>query len=141
MKNIWMLAAGEGRELEGTELNSTSTTDIQETESTTQVPADGKEVPLDGQEPKPKGYGSLILLGVMFVFIYLMMFRGPKKKQQQHKQMVQALQKNDRVKTIGGIIGTIIDVKDDIITLKIDESNNTKIKITVGAISGKISQE
>ena len=55
--------------------------------------------------------------------------------------MVKALQKNDKVKTIGGIIGTIIDIKDDVITLKIDESNNTKIKVTVGAISGNISQE
>jgi preprotein translocase subunit YajC len=70
-----------------------------------------------------------------------MMFRGPKKKQKQHSNMVKALQKNDKVKTIGGIIGTIIDVKDDIITLKIDESNNTKIKVIAGAISGKLSGE
>jgi len=136
MKNIWMLAAGEG-----TELDSPSTTDVQETESTTKDPVGGKDLLQEGDKPKPKGYGSLILLGVMFLFIYMMMFRGPKKKQQKHTQMVQALQKNDRVKTIGGIIGTIIDVKDDIITLKIDESNNTKMKITAGAISGKISQE
>jgi preprotein translocase subunit YajC len=49
--------------------------------------------------------------------------------------MVQSLQKNDRVRTIGGIFGTVIDVRDDVITLKVDESNNTKIKVTSGAIS------
>ena len=137
MKNIWILAAGEG-----TELDSPSTTDIQKTESITKDPAGGKDLSKDGDELPPKSpYGTLILMGAVFLFMYMMMFRGPKKKQQQHSKMVQALQKNDRVKTIGGIIGTIIDVKDDIITLKIDESNNTKIKITVGAISGKISQE
>ena len=133
---MWILAAGEG-----TELDSPSTTDIQQTENATKDPAGGKDPLKDGDEPKPNNYTTFIIMGAMFLFIYLMMFRGPKKKQQQHSKMVQALQKNDRVKTIGGIIGTIIDVKDDIITLKIDESNNTKIKITVGAISGKISQE
>jgi len=136
MKNMWILAAGEG-----TELDSPSTPDVQETESATKDPAGGKELPQDGDKPKPNNYTTFIIMGAMFLFIYLMMFRGPKKKQQQHTNMVKALQKNDRVKTIGGIIGTIIDIKDDIITLKIDESNNTKIKITVGAISGKVSQE
>ncbi len=135
MKNIWILAADEG-----TELNGAPAQDITATESTTTAP-DGNQVETPPVEPKKQGYGSLILLGVMFVFIYMMMFRGPKKKQQQHSKMVQALQKNDRVKTIGGIIGTIIEVKDDVIILKIDESNNTKIKVTIGAISGKISQE
>lgn len=139
MKNLWILAADEGTALDS--VDSAQAPAVQETENITLVPDDGKEIPLDEQGKKPGGYGQFILLGVMFLFIYMMMFRGPKKKQQKHTQMVQALQKNDRVKTIGGIIGTIIEVKDDIITLKIDESNNTKIKITVGAISGKISQE
>ena len=55
--------------------------------------------------------------------------------------MVQTLQKNDRVRTIGGIIGTVVDVKDDEVTLKIDESNNTKIKILSSAIGKNMSKE
>lgn len=135
MKNIWMLAAGEG-----TELDSPSVTNNEATDSIVQVPGDSSQETTP-QKPQKSPYGSFILMGVMFLFIYLMMFRGPKKKQQKHKNMVKALQKNDRVKTIGGIIGTIIDIKDDVITLKIDESNNTKIKVIIGAISGKISDE
>lgn len=77
----------------------------------------------------------------MFVVMYLILFRGPRKKQQQHKQMMQALAKNDKVQTIGGIIGTVVDVKDDEITLKIDESNNTKIKIVRSAISRNLSKD
>lgn len=137
MKNVWILAAGEG-----TELDSAPATDIQQTENATKVPADGKEIPEGQPQPRPGLQPMQIgLLVVMFLFLYLMMFRGPKKKQQKHSNMVKALQKNDRVKTIGGIIGTIIEVKDDVITLKIDESNNTKIKVITGAISGKISDE
>jgi len=55
--------------------------------------------------------------------------------------MVQSLKKNDRVRTIGGILGTVIDVKDDEIILKVDESNNTKIRIAVGAISKVLSTD
>ncbi len=79
------------------------------------------------------------MIAIMAVAMYFLLFRGPRKKQQQHKQMVQKLQKNDRIRTIGGIIGTVIDVKDDEITLKVDESNNTKIKIVPSAIGTNLS--
>jgi preprotein translocase subunit YajC len=78
---------------------------------------------------------------LIFVVMYLLLFRGPRKKQQQHKQMVQTLEKNDRVRTIGGIIGTVVDVKDDEITLKVDESNNTKIKVVPSAIGKNLSKD
>jgi preprotein translocase subunit YajC len=73
--------------------------------------------------------------------MYLILFRGPRKKQQRHKQMVQSLSKNDRIQTIGGIIGTVVDIKEDEITLKIDESNNTKIKILRSAIGKNMSKD
>ena len=82
-----------------------------------------------------------ILLALMFVMMYFILFRGPRKKQQQHKQMVQTLTKNDKVRTIGGIIGTVVDVKGDEIVLKIDESNNTKIRLSASAIGRNLSKD
>ena len=78
---------------------------------------------------------------LIFAVMYLLLFRGPRKKQQKQKQMIGSLQKNDRIRTIGGIIGTIVDIKDDEITLKVDESNNTKIKIAASAIGKNMSQD
>ena len=78
---------------------------------------------------------------LIFVVMYFLLFRGPRKKQQQHKQMVQTLQKNDRIRTIGGIIGTVVEIKDDEITLKVDESNNTKVKIASSAIGKNLSKD
>ncbi|OHB48524.1 MAG: preprotein translocase subunit YajC [Planctomycetes bacterium GWF2_41_51] len=75
-----------------------------------------------------------MFIGLIFVVLYFIMFRGPKKRQQQQDQMVKALKKNDRVQTIGGIFGTVLEVGDTEITLKIDESNNTKIKILPSAV-------
>jgi len=78
---------------------------------------------------------------LMFVMMYFILFRGPRKKQQQHKQMVQTLTKNDKVRTIGGIIGTVVDVKGDEIVLKIDESNNTKVRLSASAIGRNLSKD
>ncbi|MHC4290407.1 MAG: preprotein translocase subunit YajC, partial [Planctomycetota bacterium] len=76
----------------------------------------------------------LIMLPLLLVYMFFM-FRGPKKKQQEHQKMVSSLQKNARVRTIGGIFGTVLDVRDDEIVLKIDESNNTKIRVSPQAIA------
>lgn len=90
-------------------------------------------------KPSPLMQFAPIIL--IFVFMYFMLFRSPRKKQQQHKQMVQALERNDKVRTIGGILGTVIDVKDNEVTLKVDESNNTKIKILASAIATNMTKE
>lgn len=84
---------------------------------------------------------GIMLLGLLIVFMYFILFRGPKKREQQHRKMIQSLKKNDKVRTIGGIIGTITDVSDYEITLKVDESTNTKIKVIPSAIGKNISEE
>ena len=113
----------------------------QEQEITTStVAADPNAGPI--QKPAPKQpFMQFLPLIAIFVLMYFLLFRGPKKKQQKHKQMVQSLEKNDRVRTIGGIIGTVVDVAGDEVTLKIDESNNTKIKIISSAIGRNMTKE
>lgn len=112
----------------------------EETKTTTVVASDPNAAA--PRKEAPGIFGSpMIFFGLMLVLFYFLIFRGPRKKQQQHKQMVQSLQKNDKVRTIGGIIGTVVDVKDDEITLKVDESNNTKIKIASSAIGKNLSKD
>ena len=53
--------------------------------------------------------------------------------------MVSSLKNNDRVRTIGGIFGTVLDVRDDEIILKIDEATNTKIRVIPSAIATVLS--
>ena len=114
----------------------------EEGQTLTSVASEPNSGAATGRRESPMGgYGQFMFIGLMIVVFYFLMFRGPKKKQQKHQQMVKGLKKNDRVRTIGGIIGTVVDVKDDEITLKIDESNNTKIKVTPSAIGRNISQE
>jgi len=138
MNNVWILAQAETNEVpsrvEATRI------DEEEGEATT-VAADPNAPPVTPRRSPFGGSSSWIFIGLMFVVMYFLLFRGPRKKQQQHKQMVQSLRKNDRVQTIGGIIGTVVDIKDDEITLKVDESNNTKIKVTLSAIGRNLSKD
>jgi len=86
-------------------------------------------------------YSTFIFIAIMLVLFYFMLFRGPQKQKQQQKQMIQSLKKNDKVRTIGGIIGTVVDVKEDQVLLKVDESNNTKIWFLASAIGKNMSGE
>lgn len=131
MKNIWILAAADS---EGDVIGMEDTSS-QEVQTTTQQ--DGTNGMPDEGTPKEKPnmlmqFGPIILI---FIVMYFLMFRGPKKKQQEHKKMVAAMAKNDRIRTIGGIFGTILDVRDDEIVIKIDESTNAKMRISPSAVA------
>jgi preprotein translocase subunit YajC len=110
-------------------------------QSTTVAPGSPNTAP-DGVPSRPGlTLTSLLPFILIFVVMYLLLLRGPRKQQQQQKQMIQSLKKNDRVRTIGGIYGTVMDVKGDEVVLKVDEATNTKIKVSVSAIGKNLSQE
>ena len=131
MKNLWFLAEADAPEVVGESMNETETGSIDN--------AGDPNLATKGPPPNPLlQYFPIIPL---VVAVYFIIFRGPKKRQQKQSTMIQSLKKNDRVRTIGGIIGTVIDINGDEITLKIDEANNTKMKVVSSAIGQKVSQD
>jgi preprotein translocase subunit YajC len=138
MKSLWIIAQGGANE-PPTKISSTPV----EQEQTKTLQTATKDVNVPGQQQKTRGFDpmTLIFLGLLLVFMYFILFRGPKKREQEHRKMIQSLKKNDKVRTIGGIIGVIVDVKDDEITLKVDESTNTKIKVLPSAIGKNLADE
>jgi len=140
MNGMWILAQTDGNESTSGITSEPVTSGREET--TTTAPGDS-DVPVTPAGRRPFGgpANQFILIGFALLMMYLILFKGSRKKQQQHRQMMQELAKNDKVQTIGGIIGTVVDIKDDEITLKIDESNNTKMKILRSAISRNVSKD
>lgn len=132
MNNYWILAQTESN-APAQEVIKADDINAQQTQTTTQTAVDANNAAAPAKKQQSP-WSSFIFLGLMVVLLYFMMFRAPKKRQQQQEQMVKSLKKNDRVQTIGGIFGTILDVSDTEVTLKVDESNNTKIKVTPSAI-------
>jgi preprotein translocase subunit YajC len=75
-------------------------------------------------------FPMLLALGVFYLF----MFRGQKKDRQKHADMLANLKRNDRVQTIGGVLGTVVDVRDSEVILKVDETNNVKMRFNRSAV-------
>ena len=76
---------------------------------------------------------SLLPIALIFIIFYFLLIRPQKKSQQDHQKMLTELKKNDEVVTSGGILGTIVNIQEDVITLRIDD--NTRIKVQKGSIS------
>ena len=79
------------------------------------------------------GFLPIIL---MFAAFWFLLVAPQKKKQKQHDKMIQALEKGAKVKTVGGVFGTITGVKDDRFVVRIAE--NVKVEVSREAISAKL---
>ena len=93
-----------------------------------------EEAPVPGMEGAlPAGAGFISLIGtmfpliIMFALMYFLMIRPEKKRKKKEKAMLDALKRGDRICTIGGIYGTIMDIKDDTITLAVGRDNMSMV--------------
>jgi len=73
-------------------------------------------------------------IALIFLIFYLLIIKPQRQKQQEHQKMIQSLKKNDEVVTIGGILGTVLNVKERSIVLRI--ADNVKIEIQKSAVAG-----
>ena len=65
----------------------------------------------------------LLIFGVM----YLLVIRPQSKKAKEHQKMLSELQKGDDVATSGGLIGRITGIKDDVVTLQVQEGVRLRV--------------
>ncbi len=66
---------------------------------------------------------SFLPMVLIFVVFYFFLIRPQRKKDKQVKQMLDNLKKDDRICTIGGIYGTIVNIKDDTVELAVGKNN------------------
>ncbi len=78
----------------------------------------------------PQGQGnpmSMVIMMVGFIaIIYFIMIRPQRKQQQEHQAMVKALKRGDEVVTVGGIIGKVVHLTNEQVTV---QSGDTRIEI------------
>ena len=74
----------------------------------------------------------LVPFAMMFLIFYLLVFRPQSKARKEHDQMVKNLKKHDEVVTSGGMFGSVVNVKPDAVTLRVDE--NVRIDVEPSAI-------
>ena len=91
--------------------------------------------------PAGGGFGMLLPLILIIAIMYFLMIRPQNKKQKELQKMLDALQKGDKVVTIGGIRGTIASVKKDSNTVVIKVDDNVKIEFNRSAVASLVSEK
>lgn len=84
------------------------------------------------------GYGTVIYLVAMLALIYFVLIRPQSKQRKEQAQLLSSLKKGDKVVTIGGLHGSIVDLNEQRVTLKV--SDTTRVVFERGAIKSKVSE-
>lgn len=77
----------------------------------------------------PSGQGAgggitvfLFQIAALIAIFYFMLIRPQRRQQERHRQMLASLQRGDKVHTSGGVIGEVVHLKDDEVTIRSAES-------------------
>lgn len=86
-----------------------------------------------GQEGLGMGWFLFQLVAIFGIF-YFLIIRPQRKQQQRHRQLLASLQRGDRVVTSGGIIGEVVHLKDDEVTVKSGEARLVVLRSNIANI-------
>lgn len=87
----------------------------------------------------PTNYVQFVPLLLIFAAFYFFMLRPQQKRQKERTSMLGALKKGDKVITIGGLHGSVVDLNDNTVTLKV--SDNNRLVYQRSAINEIIKEE
>lgn len=90
------------------------------------------------EQAAPGPLAMMVPFAMMFVIFYLLVFRPQNKARKEHEQMVKNLKKHDEVVTTGGLFGTVVNIKPDAVTLKVDE--NVRVDVEPSAITRLVKE-
>lgn len=91
-----------------------------------------------GTAPQSDPMVTLLLIGGMFLFMYLFIIRPQRKRQKEHAALVSALSKGDEVVLTSGMLGKVIKVDDNYVVLETGNGIELKFqKVAVHAVLPK----
>ena len=97
-----------------------------------------------GDAPRGPGLQDMLpAFAIIAVLFYFLILKPQKAKDQQFKSLLDNLKETDRVVTIGGIYGVVVNVHREagIVTLRVDESTGAKIRVGSSAIARVITDD
>jgi preprotein translocase subunit YajC len=81
---------------------------------------------------------QLLPLILIFAVFYFLLIRPQQKKMKEHRTMLQALKRNDKVVTAGGIVGTVTKVRDDSDEVEVEIAPTVRVTVVRGTISSVV---
>jgi len=82
----------------------------------------------------PSGIGGVLPFILIFAVFYFLLIRPQQTRQKKWQTMLSSLKPGDRITTTGGIRGTILTIKDDVIQIKV-APDNIRLEVAKGAIA------
>lgn len=89
---------------------------------------------------QPGGNNIIFFFIIMTVGMLLIMSMSGRKEKKKRAQMLSALSKKDKVRTAGGIIGTVVEIKDDEVLVETDRASHTRLWLTRTSIASVLKQ-
>ncbi|HWE96185.1 MAG TPA: preprotein translocase subunit YajC [Tepidisphaeraceae bacterium] len=83
----------------------------------------------------------MLPITIGFLILYFFFINSKKKGDRQRQDLLKNLKRGDRIQTIGGILGTVVETRDNDVLVKVDEGNNTKIKFARSAITRVVTED
>ena len=90
----------------------------------------------DGQQPS--AWPTIIMFGAIILVMWLFMIRPQRKQQKELEAMRNALKKGDKVITAGGIYGTVADVDERTVLIKVD--GEVKLRVDKSSIQRDMTE-
>ena len=84
--------------------------------------------------PAAAGFSSILMIVIMLAVFYFLMIRPENKRKKEAEQMRAAVKCGDEITTIGGIMGTVVSVKDDKFVME-TSADQVRIEFAKWAIS------
>ncbi|MFK7790513.1 MAG: preprotein translocase subunit YajC [Phycisphaeraceae bacterium] len=112
------------------------------TESTA-APADGAAPGEGGENAESPGFSmfSMVLIFGAVILFMMMLGGGSRKQKKKQAEMLAGMSKGDKVVSIGGIKGSVVEVRENEIVVKVDENNNTRMKFSKEAIREVVTEK
>ena len=88
----------------------------------------------DPKEPGPPLIYQLAPLLIIIALFYFLFIVPQRREKRQREEMMSRLKKNDRVITNAGIIATVTNIKDEEVTLRIDDTSNARLTVLRSSI-------
>jgi preprotein translocase subunit YajC len=110
-------------------------------QGTTQAPQGQQGQQQQQAPPGPDFTTMLLILGLVVLGLWAFTAMGQRKEKKKREQMEQSLKKGAKVQTAGGILGTVVEVRNDEVVVKVDENANTRMRFTRSAIKSVSESE
>lgn len=85
----------------------------------------------------PNPFGTVFMFGAIFLIFYFLLIRPQRRQQKQHEEMVQSLSRGDEIVTMGGIVGKIVHITDDRVTIK--TAGDTRLEMERSKVGRRVT--